>query len=62
MVEGGADAGDVEGDVPLFEDHLLPEVVAQVAASLQVQHQVAVEPRGEEKSRNNNEKVCWTVC
>lgn len=49
VVQGGADAGHVEGDVPLLEGHLLAQVVAQVPAGLQVHRQVAVAP-GQSKS------------
>jgi hypothetical protein len=44
MVQGGADAGHIEHNVSLFEDHLLAEVVSQVTTGLQVHRKVAVAP------------------
>lgn len=41
VLQGGAQAGHIERHVPLVEHDLLAQIVAQVAAALEIQHQIA---------------------
>ncbi len=43
-LQGGDHAGHDECDISLFEEHLLAEVVAEVASTLELQGKVTVAP------------------
>ena len=41
VLQGGTQAGHVEGHVPLVKHDFFAQVVAQVAATFEIQHQIA---------------------
>lgn len=56
VVQRRADAGHVEGHVALLEEHLLAQVVSQIAACLQVHGKVTITPKVGIKQRLHNTK------